>query len=197
MMFCIFIIIIVTIVTTHHNHCRHHPHPSPPLSYFMRDIKDLPITEETSLGNASASAAAVAQGLLRVPDDTKEMAYQAWLGFYNSQGKLPWSKEQLVQQANNYSAIMGLALPPALEKKTIGKMGLKGVPGLRIDQGQGGGRGDEHGGGGGGFRQHFGGGAGGPPQAQQQQQTPRVQQPQQRGGGGGGGGGGWRPNSAR
>ena len=51
-----------------------------------------------------------------------------------------------MQQANNYSAIMGLAMPPALERKTIGKMGLKGVPGLRIDQGQGGGRGDEVGG---------------------------------------------------
>jgi hypothetical protein len=95
-----------------------------------------------------------------------------------------------VQQANNYSAIMGLPMPPALERKTIGKMGLKNVPGLRIDPGQGGGRGDEQGGGGGGFRQHFGGGAAGPPQLQQQQQTPRLQQPQQRGGGG-------RPNTAR
>ncbi len=98
-----------------------------------------------------------------------------------------------VQQANHYSSIMGLAMPPALEKKTIGKMGLKGVPGLRIDPGQGGGRGDGGGvGGGGGFRQHFGGGAAGPQQVQQQ--TPRMTQPQQRGGGGGGGG---RPSSAR
>jgi ATP-dependent RNA helicase MSS116 len=183
----------------------------------MRDLKELPITEETSLGDMSSSAASVSQALLRVPVDTKEMAYQAWLGFYNSQGRLPWTKEQLVlspprvcvcvcvacltlpieqvQQANNYSAIMGLAMPPALEKKTIGKMGLKGVPGLRIDQGQGGGRGDEHGGGGGGFRQHFGGGAAGPPQQQLLQQTPRVQQPQQRGGAPQRGGG--RPNTAR
>ncbi len=76
---------------------------------------------------------------------------------------------------------MGLAMPPALEKKTIGKMGLKGVPGLRIDPGQGGGRGDGGGvGGGGGFRQHFGGGAAGPPQQQVKQQTPRMAQPQQR-----------------
>jgi hypothetical protein len=62
----------------------------------MRDIKDLPITEETSLGDLASSAAAVAQGLLQVPVETKEMAYQAWLGFYNSQGRLPWNKEQLV-----------------------------------------------------------------------------------------------------
>ena len=65
----------------------------------MRDLKDLPITEETGLGDMSASAAAVAQGLHRVPADTKEMAYQAWLGFYNSQGRLPWNKEQLVWAA--------------------------------------------------------------------------------------------------
>ena len=63
----------------------------------MRDLKELPITEETSLGDISASAAAVAQGLHRVPVDTKEMAYQAWLGFYNSQSRLPWNKEQLVR----------------------------------------------------------------------------------------------------
>jgi hypothetical protein len=62
----------------------------------MRDLKELPITEETSLRDMSASAASVSQALLRVPVDTKEMAYQAWLGFYNSQGRLPWTKEQLV-----------------------------------------------------------------------------------------------------
>ena len=63
----------------------------------MRDLKELPITEESGLGDISASAAAVAQGLQRVPSDTKEMAYQAWLGFYNSQSRLPWNKEQLVR----------------------------------------------------------------------------------------------------
>ena len=104
-----------------------------------------------------------------------------------------------VQQADNYSVIMGLPpgwiimelpKPPALEMKTIGKMGLKNVPGLRINPVQGGGRGDAQGGGGGGFRQYFGGGAAGPPRLQRQQQTPRLQQPQQRGGRG-------RPNTAR
>ncbi len=63
----------------------------------MRDLKELPITEETSLGDLSASAAAVSQALNRVPVETKEMAYQAWLGFYNSQSRLPWNKEQLVR----------------------------------------------------------------------------------------------------
>ena len=38
----------------------------------------------------------------------------------------------LVEHANDYSAMLGLTEPPALPKKTIGKMGLKGVPGLRI-----------------------------------------------------------------
>ena len=70
----------------------------------MRDLKELPITEETGLGDMSASAAAVAQGLQRVPSDTKEMAYQAWLGFYNSQSRLPWNKEQLVYAPPRVSA---------------------------------------------------------------------------------------------
>ena len=43
------------------------------------------------------------------------------------------TREELVKQANKYARVtLGLDYQPALEKKTIGKMGLKGVPGLRI-----------------------------------------------------------------
>eukprot|EP00339_Tiarina_fusa_P013438 CAMPEP_0117070600 /NCGR_PEP_ID=MMETSP0472-20121206/49601_1 /TAXON_ID=693140 ORGANISM="Tiarina fusus, Strain LIS" /NCGR_SAMPLE_ID=MMETSP0472 /ASSEMBLY_ACC=CAM_ASM_000603 /LENGTH=694 /DNA_ID=CAMNT_0004793773 /DNA_START=59 /DNA_END=2143 /DNA_ORIENTATION=- len=63
-----------------------------------------------------------------------ELAYQAWLGFYNSNtkrmsGKI--SKAELVQMANQFAICCGLTHQPALLKKTVGKMGLKGVPGLR------------------------------------------------------------------
>jgi hypothetical protein len=34
--------------------------------------------------------------------------------------------------ANNYSAMCGLSQTPALLKRTVGKMGLKGVPGIRL-----------------------------------------------------------------
>jgi ATP-dependent RNA helicase MSS116 len=70
-----------------------------------------------------------------LPTETKAAAYSAWLGFYNSScSKMKWSKEYLVQRANQFAVqCLGLSQPPALQKKTIGKMGLKGVAGLVID----------------------------------------------------------------
>lgn len=62
-----------------------------------------------------------------------EQAYGAWLGFYNSNlKKCGWDKPELVVNANIYSRYLGLPEVPYLEKKTVGKMGLKGVPGLRV-----------------------------------------------------------------
>ena len=63
-----------------------------------------------------------------------ELAYQSWLGFYNGNTRRMGniSKSQLVALANEWSAFAGLPYPPALEKRTIGKMGLKGVPGLNF-----------------------------------------------------------------
>merc|ERR1711871_1605486 len=62
-------------------------------------------------------------------NDLAAKAYGAWLGFYNGAlRKLNWDKRQLVQEANAYAKHIGLRATPALEKKTIGKMGLKGTP---------------------------------------------------------------------
>ena len=64
------------------------------------------------------------------------------------------------------SQVLGLASPPPLEAKTVGKMGLKGVPGLTIGGGGGGhggggkGKGGGGGGGGKGKGKGFGGGGG-------------------------------------
>ena len=38
----------------------------------------------------------------------------------------------LVRMANEYAAAMGCPEPPMIEKKIVGKMGLKGVQGLRV-----------------------------------------------------------------
>jgi ATP-dependent RNA helicase MSS116, mitochondrial len=60
--------------------------------------------------------------------------YQGWLGFYKSHMKaLKWDSRRLVQEANKF-ALHGLAAPeiPTLQKSTVGKMGLKGVPGLKV-----------------------------------------------------------------
>ncbi len=65
---------------------------------------------------------------------TKQKVYQAWLGYYKTFLKvLKWSSADLVREANRF-ALDGLDCPevPALEKSTIGKMGLKGVTGLVV-----------------------------------------------------------------
>lgn len=63
-----------------------------------------------------------------------EQAYQALLGFYNTNLRLlRWSPAQVVDFANFYAVrVSGLSEVPFLERKTVGKMGLKGAPGLRI-----------------------------------------------------------------
>lgn len=62
----------------------------------------------------------------------KESAYQAWLGYYNSNKTVAKDKSRLVELANEFSRSMGLDTPPALSKIVLGKMGLKNVPGLRF-----------------------------------------------------------------
>lgn len=75
--------------------------------------------------------------------------YQAWLGYYKNHLKLlKWDLAELVRQGNTY-AMEGLGAPeaPALYRGIVGKMGLKGTPGLttipdppRVPRGGGGGR---------------------------------------------------------
>jgi len=150
-------------------------------SIFLRSVQDLPLVRidaPASPAQLSEEAQRVAGYLSRLPGSSTTAAYQAWLGFYNSHLKrLNWSKEQLVANANSwYANVCGRAEPPALQAKTVGKMGLRGTPGLNVEPGGGGGGGGGGGrrGGGGGGRGGFGGGGGG-----------------YGGGGGGGGGGGY------
>jgi len=65
---------------------------------------------------------------------TVSQAYQAFLGYYKGQMKRISLKEasELVVVANEISKQMGMNEPPFLEKRTVGKMGLKGVEGIRI-----------------------------------------------------------------
>ena len=94
---------------------------------------------------------------------------RAWLGFYNGNlKKVGWSKHDLVRHANAWAVrCCGARAPPALAARTVGKMGMKGVPGLRVEGrngvpkraapaggGHGRGRGRGGGGGGGGGRRH-------------------------------------------
>jgi ATP-dependent RNA helicase MSS116, mitochondrial len=61
----------------------------------------------------------------------KETAYQAWLGYYNSNKTIGRDKARLVRLAEEFSQSMGLAIPPAIPRRILGKMGLSNVPGLR------------------------------------------------------------------
>ncbi|BFZ54388.1 hypothetical protein PYCC9005_001423 [Savitreella phatthalungensis] len=64
----------------------------------------------------------------------QEKTYQAWLGYYKGYAnKLRWSPAELVAKANEFSlSALRAQEVPALQRKTVGKMGLKGVPGLRL-----------------------------------------------------------------
>ncbi|KAL0465893.1 ATP-dependent RNA helicase [Neurospora intermedia] len=77
------------------------------------------------------SASIISQSLAKVPDQVKAQAYVAYLGFVNTmRSKMKITPAQMVQVANRYAFSLGCEEPPAIEASTIGKMGLKGVPGL-------------------------------------------------------------------
>ena len=134
---------------------------APHEEFFTRQLKDLPINPAPASVDPDVLNA-VNNALRRVDVRTKEQAYVAWLGFYNSStGKMGWDKKRLVDEGNRY-ALEVLQCPglPGILKKTVGMMGLKGVPGLNLVSelpGQGGRGGGGRGGGGG----RFGGGGGG------------------------------------
>ena len=83
-----------------------------------------------------AARAAVTRAARDVDEAVASKAYRAWLGYYNGASKVTkWSKEVLVQQAARFSEdVLGLRADalPEMEKRTVGKMGLKGVPGFNI-----------------------------------------------------------------
>ncbi|KAL7537191.1 hypothetical protein ACHAXR_007650 [Thalassiosira sp. AJA248-18] len=104
-----------------------------------KELTDMPLEfiQVPSSANASDAASRAIQNVAK--DETLsvsgEQAYRAWLGYYNSQlKKIGWDKKQLVQQANAWGAGVGLKDQPSLQKRTVGKMGLKGVPGLKIEK---------------------------------------------------------------
>ena len=104
--------------------------------FFLRVNKFLPITPYPHvLGDVHTVSQAIDSAFANMDDVTKAKAYQAYLGFNKVFTKqLQLSNEGLVEQANDYASSMGCAEPPMIEKKTVGKMGLKGVRGLNIGQ---------------------------------------------------------------
>lgn len=99
---------------------------------FLKSIKDLPITKATPPMVDPDIKKKVERALSHVEMKNKEAAYQAWLGYYNSNKSVGRDKMRLVELANEFSRSMGLDTPPAIPKLVLGKMGLKNVPGLRV-----------------------------------------------------------------
>ena len=137
-------------------------------SFFPRwTLKDINFEQVNPDLTNHSQVAAIADSY---PDKTK--VYQAWLGYYKAHARaMKWNDDELVAQANLFaSEALGCAETPALEKQTVGKMGLKNARGLvvvanrpRAPNGRGGGGGRPGGGGGGGGDGRFGGpGDGGP-----------------------------------
>jgi ATP-dependent RNA helicase MSS116, mitochondrial len=110
-------------------------------SMINKTLRSLPLQRQTLPSDALISAYQTIQHIIETTRNDHEMrlcgeqAYQAWLGFYNSNLRAcNWDKGTLVVMANKFAEIIGFAEPPALEAKTVGKMGLKGVKGLRIER---------------------------------------------------------------
>jgi ATP-dependent RNA helicase MSS116, mitochondrial len=74
--------------------------------------------------------------LTALPDEEKSKAYRAWMGYYNTYLKrMGWTKTDLIREAGLLAvSAFGWTerIPPPIEPKTVGLMGLKGLPGLNI-----------------------------------------------------------------
>ncbi|KAK3701825.1 hypothetical protein LTR37_015247 [Vermiconidia calcicola] len=104
-------------------------------SFFLKANKHLPITPYSpDLSSAAkAQSSDVESAFEDVEDNVKAKAYQAWLGFHKTSTKqLRLTNDGLVEQANEYAATVGCPEPPMIDKRVVGKMGLKGVKGLNV-----------------------------------------------------------------
>lgn len=105
--------------------------------WMGKELQEMPLNEANIAEYGSQFLLKTAISNLSKDQDLRnsaEMAYRAWLGFYNGHlKKVGWSKATLVQHANQWSRDIGLNEQPTLLKKTVGKMGLKGVQGLRLE----------------------------------------------------------------
>ncbi|KAJ7587994.1 P-loop containing nucleoside triphosphate hydrolase protein [Mycena floridula] len=101
----------------------------------LKAMKELPLKRE-SAPDLEKEIKAVNAAATLVPEEPKAQAYRAWMGYYNGHMKvMKWSKEDLVKQAFTYMKTCASwtdELPPTIESRVLGKMGLKGVPGLNI-----------------------------------------------------------------
>lgn len=107
-------------------------------SFFMKNNRHLPIKphpdSEAINAAAPANSKAVLDAMYTIEEESKQRAYSSFIGFFAGSGllrQLRLDKAGLVQLANEMAVKgMGCPEPPPMDKKVIGKMGMKGVPGF-------------------------------------------------------------------
>lgn len=99
--------------------------------HFLNSVNDLSILEAVAPSVNPSIQAEVKGAVRKVDMSSKESAYQAWLGYYNSNKTVNRDKPRLVKLAEEFSQSMGLEVPPAIPKLILRKMGLLNVAGLR------------------------------------------------------------------
>lgn len=100
--------------------------------HFLDDIRDLPVERTASPHFVPGIKGKMEDSMAKIDTSVKEAAYHAWLGYYNSIREIGRDKTSLVNWANRFSDSIGLQKPPALFRRTVIKMGLKDIPGIRI-----------------------------------------------------------------
>ncbi|KAI3787602.1 hypothetical protein L1987_42187 [Smallanthus sonchifolius] len=100
--------------------------------YFLEEIKDLPLHKSSSPHLDPDMKIKIEKSMAKVDPSVKEAAYHAWLGYYNSIREIGRDKTTLVELAKGFCDTIGLEKVPALFRKTVLKMGLKDIPGIRV-----------------------------------------------------------------
>lgn len=147
-------------------------------SFFLQDreMKALPLAplENEAVINADLpqGRALVDEAMAKVDVESKGQAYQAALGYYKDTVRkaMKWDNVKIVALMNQYAQEVLLyrdpvtgGTTPGLQAKVVGKMGLRGTPGLNVEKGPSGAPGGTSGGpngGRGGSAQRGRGGAG-------------------------------------
>ncbi|KAJ7094471.1 P-loop containing nucleoside triphosphate hydrolase protein [Mycena belliarum] len=117
-------------------------------SFFLREriisglgITPVPAAPAAGLYHLTPAAladatAAVHAALPQVSREAKGQAYRAFLGVYNSSLKgMGWTRDDLVRHGNQFAvSALGWTEPemPSIDRRTIGKMNLKGIQGLNV-----------------------------------------------------------------
>lgn len=110
--------------------------------FFVRDdLRGIPV-QQVHADEYVYENVGVSRALDRVSRDprcreirekTGSQAYAAWMGYMNGFKRKFGGVNELVRLANEFALSIGLPDVPSIPKKTVGKMGLKGVPGLRLE----------------------------------------------------------------